>query len=70
MTHTAREKVLWSIAILVVLLYALIPVVWIASLSLKEPAEIADGKFLSTAASTLDNYEHDLQARTPSTPRS
>ena len=57
MTHTAREKVLWSIGILVVLLYALIPVVWIASLSLKEPADIADRKFLPTGGVTLDNYD-------------
>jgi multiple sugar transport system permease protein len=57
MAHTAREKVLWSIAILLVVLYALIPVVWIASLSLKEPAEIADGKFLPTGGVTFDNYD-------------
>ena len=52
----AREKVLWSIAILLVLLYALIPVVWIASLSLKPPAEIGDGRFIPNTF-TLDNYD-------------
>jgi multiple sugar transport system permease protein len=57
MTHTPRERVLWSIAILVVLLYALIPVVWIISLSLKEPAEIADGNFLPTGGVSFDNYD-------------
>jgi multiple sugar transport system permease protein len=57
MAHTAREKVLWSIGILVVLLYALIPVVWIASLSLKEPADIADRKYLPTGGITFDNYQ-------------
>ena len=57
MAHTAQEKVLWSIGILVVLLYALIPVVWIASLSLKEPTDIADRKFPPTGGVTLDNYE-------------
>jgi multiple sugar transport system permease protein len=57
MKHTAREKAAWSIGILVVLLYALVPVVWIASLSLKEPADIADRKFLPTGGMTLDNYD-------------
>jgi multiple sugar transport system permease protein len=57
MSHTPRERTLWSIAILVVLLYALVPVVWIISLSLKEPAEIADKKFLPTGGVTLDNYD-------------
>jgi trehalose/maltose transport system permease protein len=52
----ARQKVLWSIAILVVLLYALIPVIWIASLSFKPPAEIGDGRFIPNTF-TLDNYD-------------
>ena len=55
MTHTPREKVFWSIAILVVLLYALIPVAWIASLSLKKPDQVADGKFFS--GFSTENYE-------------
>ena len=56
MTHTPRERVLWSIAILVVLLYALIPVIWIASLSLKPPDQVADGRFIPSDF-TLDNYD-------------
>jgi multiple sugar transport system permease protein len=55
MTHTARERVLWGIGILVVLLYALIPVVWIASLSFKTPTEVADRKFFSGIS--WDNYD-------------
>jgi multiple sugar transport system permease protein len=47
MTHTPRERVLWAIGILVVLFYALLPVVWITSVSLKAPAEVADRKFFS-----------------------
>jgi multiple sugar transport system permease protein len=54
-THTARERVLWAIGILVVLLYALIPVVWIASLSLKTPTQVADRKFFS--GFSFDNYD-------------
>ena len=53
--HTARERVLWSIGILVVLLYALIPVVWIASLSLKTPDQVGDKKFFSGIS--FENYE-------------
>src|SRR5215210_6513264 len=56
MESTGREKVLWSIAILMVLLYALIPVAWITSLSLKPTAEIGDGKFIPETF-TLDNYD-------------
>jgi multiple sugar transport system permease protein len=55
MQHTARERVLWSIGILVVLLYALIPVAWIASLSFKTPEEVADRKFFS--GFSFDNYD-------------
>ena len=56
MDTTAREKVLWSIAILMVLLYALIPVMWITSLSLKPTADIGDRKFIPETF-TLDNYD-------------
>src|SRR5918998_1486212 len=45
--HTARERILWTIGILVVLFYALLPVIWIASVSLKSPEEVADRKFFS-----------------------
>ena len=38
------------------LLYALIPVMWIASLSLKPPADIGDGKFIPETF-TFDNYD-------------
>jgi multiple sugar transport system permease protein len=55
MTHSARERVLWGIGILVVLLYALIPVVWIASLSFKTPTQVADRKFFS--GFSWDNYD-------------
>jgi multiple sugar transport system permease protein len=55
MQHTNRERVLWSIGILVVLLYALIPVVWIASLSFKTPEEVSDRKFFS--GFSFENYD-------------
>jgi multiple sugar transport system permease protein len=54
MANSAKERALWTIGILVVLLYALIPVVWIASLSVKTPTQVADRKFFSGIS--FDNY--------------
>jgi len=50
-----RDKVLWILGTIVVLFYALIPVVWIASLSFKTPATIGDQNFLPSEW-TWDNY--------------
>jgi multiple sugar transport system permease protein len=55
MAQRARERVLWLIAILVVLFYALLPVVWITSLSLKPSDKLADRKFFSGIS--FDNYD-------------
>jgi multiple sugar transport system permease protein len=57
MARSGREKVLWAIGIAIIVLYALIPVVWIASLSLKQTADIGDGNFLPTGGISLDNYD-------------
>jgi multiple sugar transport system permease protein len=54
--NTPRRKVLWAIGVVVVLIYALIPVVWILSLSLKTPESIGDGRFIPSDW-TLDNYD-------------
>ncbi len=54
--QTPRRRLLWTIATVAVLVYALIPVVWIISISLKEPATIGDGRFLPSDW-TLENYE-------------
>jgi multiple sugar transport system permease protein len=56
MERGTREYALWSIAIALVLIFALIPVIWIMALSLKTPASVADGRFLP-AHWTLDNYK-------------
>jgi multiple sugar transport system permease protein len=56
MSRSGREKTLWSIAIGVVLLYAVIPIIWIISLSLKKPGDIADRNFLPTGGVSFDNY--------------
>src|SRR4029450_12669354 len=56
MEHTPRQKTLWGIGTIVVLFYALVPVIWIMSLSLKDPATIGDGKFFPSKW-TFDNYD-------------
>jgi multiple sugar transport system permease protein len=56
MPVTPRQRVAWIIGILVVVLYALIPVVWIASLSFKSTATIGDKNFLPSSW-TFDNYK-------------
>ena len=54
--HSGKDKALWGIGIAVVLLYALIPVAWIVSLSLKKTADIGDGNYLPTGGISFDNY--------------
>ena len=48
---TPKRKLLWTLAVFVVLVYALIPVIWIMSLSFKTPETIGDGRFLPSAVS-------------------
>ncbi len=47
MRGAGGSRVKWTIAILVVLLYALIPVAWMVSLSVKPTDKLDDGKFFS-----------------------
>ncbi len=54
--HAPREYAYWSIALVVVLIFALIPVVWLISLSLKPPDAITDQSFIPSEFS-LDNYK-------------
>jgi multiple sugar transport system permease protein len=51
-----QRKLLWGGAIIVVLVYTLIPVIWIVSLSFKTPETIGDGRFLPSQW-TWDNYD-------------
>jgi multiple sugar transport system permease protein len=53
--NSPTRKTLWSLAVVGVLVYALIPLIWIISLSLKNPDSIGDGSFLPTQW-TLSNY--------------
>jgi multiple sugar transport system permease protein len=56
MDESGRNRVFWGIGILVVVFYALIPVVWIASLSVKPSDKLSDGKFFS-GSPTFENYK-------------
>ena len=54
------RHVRWGLLDLLVLIYALFPVVWIASLSLKTPATLTDGNFIPREWS-LDSYRQIFQ---------
>ena len=56
MKRGTREYTFWSIGLFVIVAASLFPVLWIASLSLKEPATIADGRVFPTEW-TFDNYK-------------
>ncbi len=52
---TPARKAKWTVLNTVVVVYALVPVLWIVSLSLKTPATIGDGNLIPTDP-TLQNY--------------
>jgi multiple sugar transport system permease protein len=56
MKRDSRDYVLWSVGIVLVLLFALIPVIWLISISLKPPDQIADQRFFPAGVS-FDNYK-------------
>jgi multiple sugar transport system permease protein len=55
MSSTARARTLWGVGDAIVIIVALVPVLWLASLSFKDPATIADGSLLPSKW-TLENY--------------
>ncbi|MGE5637052.1 MAG: carbohydrate ABC transporter permease [Nocardioidaceae bacterium] len=63
MATTGREKALWTIAILLVLIYAIVPVLWIISLSLKPGDDLLDGRFIPKTFS-FENYDTIFSADT------
>ncbi len=56
MERGSRDYALWSIGIVLVLAFALIPVLWLISLSLKPPEAITDQSFFPSEIS-FENYE-------------
>ncbi len=55
MNSGARTRTLWGVSNTVVIIVAIVPVLWIASLSFKDPSTITDGTFLPRKW-TLENY--------------
>jgi multiple sugar transport system permease protein len=55
MRRGTREYALWAIGELLIIAFAMIPVLWIISLSLKTPETVADQSFIPNEWS-LDNY--------------
>ena len=49
------ERLFWRFTVLIVVIYALLPVAWLASLSLKPPGDLADGRFVPRTVS-LEHY--------------
>jgi multiple sugar transport system permease protein len=44
--QTTRQKITWIVGSLIVVIYAMFPIAWILSLSLKKPAELSNASFL------------------------
>jgi multiple sugar transport system permease protein len=53
--HSAQQRLVWGIGIFAVMAFALIPVLWIMSLSFKDPSTLTDGRFIPKKW-TLANY--------------
>ena len=56
MDNSPRKKVFWLVADLLVILYAIIPLWWIMSLSFKPVGSVTDGSFIPKKW-TWDNYK-------------
>jgi multiple sugar transport system permease protein len=54
---SARDRLVWGVAALLAVFYALLPVAWIVSLSLKPEAELTDRRFIPETV-TFDNYRN------------
>jgi multiple sugar transport system permease protein len=52
---TARRATAWVVVDTLVVIYALLPVLWILSLSLKPTSKVKDGRLIPSSV-TLDNY--------------
>ncbi|WP_168168137.1 carbohydrate ABC transporter permease [Corynebacterium sp. HMSC074C05] len=57
---TPKQRVAWTIGIALVVIYALVPVLWIASLSFKPTTDLHDGHLIPRNW-TLDNYRGIFQ---------
>ena len=62
--NRTSHKTLWGIGDAIVIIVASVPVLWLASLSFKDPSTIADGSFLPQKW-TLANYRGISRPRCP-----
>jgi multiple sugar transport system permease protein len=58
--NRTQRKTLWGIGDMLLIVWCLIPVLWLASLSFKDPATFGDGSFIPTKW-TLANYRGIFQ---------
>lgn len=56
MERGTREYAVWSVGLAAVMIFSLVPVLWLVALSLKTPATVGDGRVIP-ADFTLENYE-------------
>jgi multiple sugar transport system permease protein len=56
MERGSREYALWSVGLVAIFAFAMLPVLWLVSLSLKTPATVGDGRLVPEEL-TFDNYE-------------
>jgi multiple sugar transport system permease protein len=60
-TREQRDKAFWTIGTVIIVIYALMPVAWITSLSLKKGSDLTDGRFIPRSFS-LENYRSILDS--------
>jgi multiple sugar transport system permease protein len=56
MRSSGKDYARWSVAIVIVLVLALIPVLWLLSISLKPAADVSDGRIIPSTFS-FENYK-------------
>jgi len=55
MRHSPKERMAWTIGLGIVVFYAMVPVLWLVSLSLKSPGTVADKRLIPKDVS-FENY--------------
>jgi len=56
-SETRNQKILWTIGLIAVIAAALLPVLWLLSLSLKQTPDLTDGRLLPLGGITFENYQ-------------
>ncbi len=56
MQRGSRENTLWTVGMVAIIIVSIFPVLWLVSLSLKDPSTVADGRLIP-ADITFENYK-------------